>query len=107
LDANDWFANNKDLAKPKERQNDFGGTFSGPILKNHTFFFFSYEGFRLRLPQTALATVPCDSTCTVFGDARAMAKPEVQPFLKAYPLPNGAEDFDPSRGRSNMSANRS
>src|SRR5258708_35086106 len=32
FDANDWFANSVGLAKPKERQNDFGGTFSGPIL---------------------------------------------------------------------------
>jgi hypothetical protein len=40
LDANDWFADQKGLLKPRERQNDFGGTFSGPILKNSTFFFF-------------------------------------------------------------------
>jgi hypothetical protein len=40
------------LAKPPLRQNDFGGTFSGPLWKDHTFFFFSYEGQRLRLPQT-------------------------------------------------------
>src|SRR5271157_4910058 len=35
------------LPKPPLRQNDFGGTFSGPILKDKTFFFFSYEGLRL------------------------------------------------------------
>ena len=46
------------LPKAKERQNDFGGTFSGPILKDKTFFFFSYEGLRLRLPQTTLTFVP-------------------------------------------------
>src|ERR1700732_3348342 len=39
LDANDWFADSKTLPKPKERQNDFGGTLSGPILKDRTFFF--------------------------------------------------------------------
>src|SRR5260370_5782396 len=46
LDAADWFngyKNSPPLPKAKERQNDFGGTFSGPILKNSTFFFFSYE----------------------------------------------------------------
>src|SRR5437879_7149494 len=39
LDANDWFANSAGLPKPQERQNDFGGTFGGPILKDRTFFF--------------------------------------------------------------------
>src|SRR5712692_6188812 len=58
LDANDWFGNNLGLPKPQERQNDFGGTFSGPIVKGKTFFFFSYEGLRLRLPQTSATFVP-------------------------------------------------
>jgi hypothetical protein len=93
LDANDWFADSKGLRKPEERQNDFGGTFSGPLLRDRTFFFFSYEGLRLRLPQTALSTVPCDSSCQVFGNARAMAMPALQPFLNAFPLPNGPEVF--------------
>ncbi len=94
FDANDWFADNKRLPKAKDRQNDFGGTFSGPILKDRTFFFFSYEGLRLRLPQTTLTTVPCDSTCTGFGNARAMAVPAIQPFFNAFPLPDGPEVFD-------------
>ncbi len=38
LDANDWFADSVGVPRPKERQNDFGGTFDGPILKNRTFF---------------------------------------------------------------------
>ncbi len=94
LDANNWFANSAGLPKPQERQNDFGGTFSGPLIKDRTFFFFSYEGLRLRLPQTTLTTVPCDSTCQGFGNARAMAVPAVQPFFNAYPLPNGPEVLD-------------
>jgi len=49
FDARQW-ADNPPLQKPAERQNDFGGTVSGPIWKDHTFFFFSYEGNRLRLP---------------------------------------------------------
>jgi hypothetical protein len=98
LDANNWFngyTNSPPLPKAKERQNDFGGTLSAPIFKDKTFFFFSYEGLRLRLPQTALTTVPCDSTCTVFGDIRTTATPGMQPFLNAYPLPNGPEVFTP------------
>jgi len=96
FDANDWFngyTSSPPLPKSEERQNDFGGTLSGPILKDRTFFFFSYEGLRLRLPQTALSTVPCDSSCKVFGDARTMAVPAMQAFLKTFPLPNGPEDM--------------
>ena len=89
FDANNWFngyTNNPPLPKAKERQNDFGGTFSGPILQNKTFFFFSYEGLRLRLPETSITTVP-DLT------ARQNAMPAMQPFFNAYPIPNGPDDL--------------
>ena len=39
-------------------QNQFGGTIGGPIWKDHTFFFFSYQGTRYRQPDgTGNATV--------------------------------------------------
>jgi len=37
-----------DTTKPQLNQNQFGGTFGGPIKKDRTFFFFSYEGHRVR-----------------------------------------------------------
>jgi hypothetical protein len=80
LDANDWFANANGLPKPRERQNDFGGVLGGPILKDRTFFFFSYEGLRLRLPETGITTVPDLA-------ARQNAVPAMQPYLNAFPLP--------------------
>jgi outer membrane receptor protein involved in Fe transport len=99
LDASNWFngyTNNPPLPKAQERQNDFGGTFSGPILKDRTFFFFSYEGLRLRLPQTALTNVP-DLL------ARQTAVSAMQPFLNAFPfdpnqpdLGNGIAQFNAS-----------
>ena len=91
LDANDWFNgrtifNSTILPKAEERQNDFGGTIGGPIRKDRTFFFFSYEGLRLRLPQTAYTQVP-DST------ARQNAIPAVQQFLNAYPVAPAGNDL--------------
>jgi hypothetical protein len=92
LDANDWFngsTNVPPLPKAEERQNDFGGTLSGPLIKNRMFFFFSYEGLRLRLPQTGLTIVP-DASFTPGGttNSRQNAIPAMQPFLNAFPLPN-------------------
>jgi hypothetical protein len=36
-----------DLRRPDDKQNQFGGTFGGPIKKDSTFFFLSYEGRRV------------------------------------------------------------
>jgi len=37
-----------DSVKPDSKQNQFGGTIGGPLWKDHTFFFTSYEGRRIR-----------------------------------------------------------
>jgi len=84
LDANDWFANSRGLKKPALRQNDFGGVLGGPIVKNKTFFFFSYEGLGLRQPQVNITIVPTIS-------ARQMAPPQIKPLLDAFVLPTGRE----------------
>jgi Carboxypeptidase regulatory-like domain/TonB dependent receptor len=89
LDANNWFngyTNVPPLPKAEERQNDFGGTLAGPIRKDKTFFFFSYEGLRLRLPEVALTSVPD------LG-ARQSATATMQSYLDAYPLPNGPDNI--------------
>jgi hypothetical protein len=84
LDADDWFVNYNHLPKPEERQNDFGGVFGGPVFKDKTFFFLSYEGLRLRQPSTAETVVPDNPS-------RQQAPASMQPFLNAYPIANGAE----------------
>lgn len=84
LDANDWFSDHNGLAKPEERQNDFGGVLGGPIIRDRTYFFFSYEGLRLRQPQSQETVVP-DSA------SRQLAPSALQPYLDAYPIQNGPE----------------
>lgn len=58
LDANDYFANRSGLARPPLRRNQFGATLGGPIVKNHTFFFLSYQGTRQTSSKTVAVTVP-------------------------------------------------
>ncbi len=45
---------------PIIRQNEFGATFGGPIIKDRTFFFAAYDGFRRRggAPTRGLVTIP-------------------------------------------------
>lgn len=69
--------------KPPLRQNDFGGVFGGPLIKNKTFFFFSYEGLRLLLPQTA------SQEAFYTASARAAVAPVYRPIVDALPLPQG------------------
>jgi hypothetical protein len=79
FDARNYF-DAPPLLKPALRQNDFGGTVGGPIRKDKTFFFFSYEGLRLWQPET-------DSGAFYTASARAAIAPVYQPFIKALPLP--------------------
>jgi outer membrane receptor protein involved in Fe transport len=48
LNANDYFLNRNNLPRGVLNQNQFGGTFGGPILKNKVMFFASYQGTRER-----------------------------------------------------------
>jgi len=90
FDANNFFANANNLKRPPIRQNDFGGVIGGPVLlpkyngRNRTFFFFSYEGVRLRTP---FVTVPLQVPSLA---ARQSATSVLRDILNAFPLPTGA-----------------
>jgi len=57
LDAANFFDNIIGI-KSKLRMNQFGGSIGGPIKKDKAFFFFSYEGYRLRGGINAIEAVP-------------------------------------------------
>ena len=48
FNANDFFLKRNGRPRPVLKQNQFGGTFGGPILKDRLFFFASYQGTRQR-----------------------------------------------------------
>ena len=86
LDARNYFDRPPNPVPPL-RQNDFGGTLGGPLIRNRTFFFFSYEGLRLLLPQTATGDF-------YTAAARQNVAPAYQPLMAALPLPDGPLNSD-------------
>src|SRR5215472_7055872 len=60
FDANSWINGTTSPVTPKGgfTQNQFGGTFGGPIVKNKAFFFGDFERFTSRQGTTVQSTVP-------------------------------------------------
>jgi hypothetical protein len=94
LDAADWFTAPDHVTKPDVHQNDFGGVFGGPVRlpgyneRDKTFFFFSYEGLRLRQPHVGTTDVP---TLAI----RQAAVSSIAPFFNAFPVPTANAQPDP------------
>jgi len=85
LDANDWFANRNGFNRAPLRNNNFGGVLGGRLIKDRTFFFFSYEGLRLQQPQQKTFFVPSDTL-------RSTAADVLKPIINSFPRANGALD---------------
>lgn len=86
--------------KQEWRQNQFGGSFGGPIIHNKTFFFGDYEGFRLvdqGAPQTAFTPTAYEEQH--IGDFSDIGGPVLTgPFdnaavayFKMWPTPTGTK----------------
>jgi hypothetical protein len=81
LGANDWFAKRAGIGTAPERLNELMQTFGGPIRRDSTFFFLSYQHMRLREQFLGTQAVP-DSY------ARDQAGPWAQTAVNLFPLPN-------------------
>jgi hypothetical protein len=57
MDAKNFFDDPNSPIAPF-KQNQFGGTLGGPIVRNKTFFFVDYQGTRVRESQTDISTIP-------------------------------------------------
>ncbi len=61
LNANDYFNNKNGLPRAPLVQNQFGGTLSGPIMRDKTFFYFGAERQVVRSNQRVQSVVPTDA----------------------------------------------
>ncbi|HVF57602.1 MAG TPA: TonB-dependent receptor [Pyrinomonadaceae bacterium] len=77
LDARNFFDREK---KSSLRLNQFGGSIGGPVVRDKFFFFFSYEGYRVRTGINSLEAVPSAAACS-----RAVAS--IAPFCGAFRAP--------------------
>ena len=79
--------------KPTLVQNQFGGTFGGPIFKDKLFFFVDYEGLRSVSHALTTATLPTEAELnglfTVDGTASGTPIPIQNPYNKSIVYTNG------------------
>lgn len=88
VDARNFF--DRGQSPPPFKRNQFGFTVGGPIKKDKTFFFGSYEALRNRLTTTSISFVPEAGVHQgILGGATVGVDPKVKPYLDIYPAPNG------------------
>jgi hypothetical protein len=82
LDANDWFGNKAGYGRTPLRLHDFTGALGGPVRRNRSFFFLSYQRVSMLQPFVWLQPVPSAA-------AREGAADWAQPLMKLFPMATG------------------
>jgi outer membrane receptor protein involved in Fe transport len=95
FDANNFFSNRAGQPKPPFKQNQFGAAIGGPIIKNKTFFFADYDGFRQELGRVFVSTVPTAKMRQ--GNFSELSTPIYDP-LTTVTLPGGGFARQPFPG---------
>jgi outer membrane receptor protein involved in Fe transport len=94
FDANDFFTKRQHLPRAKNNQNQFGGSLGGPIKKDKLFYYFNYEGTRIKQGVGRTSTVPLDNERVGDFSPAAAAKAGLSPYptikdpATGLPLPN-------------------
>jgi hypothetical protein len=127
FDARNFFATTG--PKPALDQNQFGGSVGGPMVRNKTFFFGDFEGFRSTQGVTFVSTVPtAKMRAGDFSELSAVLYDPTTPprtpfsgnivppvrldpialkYMALYPLPNGAGLANNFTGINNRTQNSS
>src|SRR5438093_7495254 len=86
LDARNFFS----VADSPLRLNQFGGTLGGPVVRNKTFFFLNYEGFRRRAGITRITNVPtlAERAGNIDGQTITVNPVSAQIFDQLFPKHN-------------------
>src|SRR5262245_53980137 len=85
-----------DPIKPKVRTNAFGASAGGPVIRNRTFFFATFEGVRRPNETTLSQLLPPDAFRR--GDLSSISRPLMNPFI-GQPYPNNQIPIHPASAR--------
>jgi carboxypeptidase family protein len=91
------------LRNPKFNVNEFGGTLGGPVIKEKTFFFFSYEGFRRRQGVAQSATVFSDAERALINQ---VGTPQAKALLALVPRANSGTNTLLSTANNSLDRNQ-
>jgi hypothetical protein len=104
LDARDPFKDTTSDKPAPFHQNEFGGSFGGPIVANRTFFFGGYEGWRYTKPSQTLSYVP--TAAELSGDfTNTILRQNIYNPWSTRPDPNNATSFIRDRFQCDASGN--
>ena len=98
FDANNFFNNRAGIEKAPFRQHQFGATLGGPVRRDRTFFFASYQGLRIQQGANRVSTVPSDAIRN--GDFSEINQRIYDP-LTGQPFPGNViprDRWDPAAG---------
>ena len=94
LNANDWFNNQQNTARPHAVSNQWAGSFGGPIKKDKIFFYYDNEGIRYVLPSGGPVFIPSSQfENAVLANLAANQPSEVPFYTQAFKVYNGASGF--------------
>jgi hypothetical protein len=93
FDSFDYFTKQTTNVKPENNQNQYGGSFGGPIKRDRIFGFFNYEGTRIKQGLSRISTVPLDNERIGDFSAAAAANAGVPAYATVYNLSTCAAPY--------------